>query len=96
MRILTMQERIELGQAKNQAVEILKLYINKNPMETEDKYGSFYKKWITRFWEWNKEIERELLEKEYAKKIPVYTDKKEHSIDLSYPEHPQGKYGERR
>lgn len=53
----TIQERIELGQAKNQASEILKLYITKNPLEGKDKYKEFYQRWVGNFTEWNKEID---------------------------------------
>jgi hypothetical protein len=52
------QERITLGQAKNQAVEFLK---EKN-IWTED-YEASYKKYVRLFYKWNSELDDELLKK---------------------------------
>ena len=95
MRILTLQERIELGQAKNQAAEILKIYISKNPIETEEKYALFYKKWVKRFWGWNNEIDKGLSEGEEAEKQST-TQIGKTVQPLTPPEHPKGRWGERR
>lgn len=97
MRILTIQERIELGQSKNQATEILKIYISKNPIATEDDYALFYKKWAKRFLRWNKELEADLQEGDGVEKHNTTSQKStEQPLSPQYPEHPKGKWGERR
>jgi hypothetical protein len=51
------QQRINLGQAKNQATEMLKLYVTKNPLEGKEKYKDFYLRWVNNFIEWNTETD---------------------------------------
>lgn len=60
------QEKINLGQAKNQAVEKLKssTFINL------EQYEVAYKEWTIRFYKWNKDIDKEVLEtKESTEKL---------------------------
>jgi hypothetical protein len=52
------QQRINLGQAKNQAVEKLKKF----DFITFEDYKLSYKEWVRNFYEWNNEVDAEFLE----------------------------------
>ena len=99
MRILTIQERIELGQAKNQATEILsQVWTRIVPSEREE----LYKKAVKQIYSWNKELDTEIMETGQEAKqtssqatTPFEPQCKSQS-PYNYPEHEKGKYGERR
>lgn len=107
--VLTQLERIELGQAKNQATEILsQIWTKIIPAEREE----LYKKAVKQLYRWNRELDAEVIEAgqeqqkpEQVKKIYTGTNielqsKSQPSLNLPtgsrYPEHEKGKYGERR
>ncbi|HJZ23636.1 MAG TPA: hypothetical protein VJ201_04220 [Candidatus Babeliales bacterium] len=50
------ENKIHLGQAKNQASTRLVNYYG-----TEQEIQEQYKKWVKRFYAWNKEIDKEIM-----------------------------------
>lgn len=97
MRILTIQERIELGQAKNQATEILaQIWTKIIPSEREE----LYKKAVRQIYQWNLDINKEFEDKEIGQQHQdsISTPKlhQQSQSPSSYPQHEKGKYGERR
>jgi len=97
MRILTIQERIKLGQAKNQAIILLSQEWARI-VEMEE----LYKKTVKQIYSWNKELDTEIMETGQEAKqtssqatTPFEPQCKSQSPH-NYPEHEKGKYGERR
>lgn len=96
--IMTQQEHIALGQAKNQATEMLKLYIPRNLAASQENYEKVYKKWTKIFLRWNTELDTEIMgtgqqQKEHSTTPEPQSQSQSPS---NYPEHTKGKYGERR
>ena len=96
MRILTIQERIELGQAKNQAIILLSQEWAKIV-----KMEELYKKAVKQIYSWNKELDAEIMETGQEAKqtssqatTPFEPQCKSQSPH-NYPEHNETKFGAR-